>query len=115
MKWDEATSQYFEDDALEWFKKHGKMSENTTNSEHNADFIEFFTIPFDEDMGYIEGKFYSYSRQEKANLGYPLSHFLRYINDKKLKTEEKYKDKRWHDFNNCYSWYQNYPKFTTLL
>ena len=115
MKWDEATSQYFEDDALEWFKKHGKMSENTTNSEHNADFIEFFTIPFDEDMGYIEGKFYSYSRQEKANLGYPLSHFLRYINDKKLKTEEKYKDKRWHDFNNCYSWYQSYPKFTTLL
>ena len=115
MKWDEATSQYFEDDALEWFKKNGKMSENASNIDHNADYLEYFTIPFDSEMGYIEGKFYSYSSDKKAALGYPLSHFLRYVNIKKLKTEGKYKDKRWHDFNSCYSWNQSYPNFTTLL
>ncbi len=115
LKWDEATAQYFEDDALQWFKDHGKMNEDTENTDYNADFWEYYTIPLNNDMGFIEGKYYQYSFGNKAALGYPLSHFLRYLNEKKIKTEKAYKDKRWHDFNNSYSWYQSYPAFTTLL
>ena len=115
LKWDEATAQYFEDDALQWFKDKGKMNENTKNLDCNADYLEYYTVPFNNDMGYVEGKYYQYSFDNKASLGYPLSHFLRYLNEKKIKEEKGYSDKRWHGFNNCYSWYQSYPEFTTLL
>ena len=118
MKWEEAVADFFETDFWIWLKENKNIEVNRT--EINNDFYELYTIPLDSSFGFIEGKFYSYSDSNLANLGYPLSHYVRYVNEReikegKTKEEKKARDKRWHALNNVYSWYSVKPGFTTLL
>ena len=118
MKWEEAVADFFETDFWIWLKENKNIVVNRI--EVNNDFYELYTIPLDSSWGFIEGKFYSYSKSNLANLGYPLSHYVRYVNEReikegKTKEEKKARDKRWHALNNVYSWYSVKPGFTTLI
>ena len=90
-KWDEATAQFFQEEAYKWFIEKKIM----TSTKFLEDEVygagrnyEYFAYPLDSTSGTIDGKSYSLSGQSLAEVGYAMFPFIYYVYTNKNQTVE---------------------------
>ena len=98
-RWAEATAQYFEEEAFNWFTKTNKLPANFDSEGKELGLrYEYYGYPVNIYSGNIEGKPFSLSGEDAANTGYPLWNFIKYVWKKEKKTE---KPENWDDILIC--------------
>ncbi len=110
IKYDEAIAQMLEEDAREYYRREGKIT--SYPSCPNGSKLEMYALPLNDlSVTYPEtskdfGGLFSTS---KADTGYPLAHFIRYLNNKQS-TKKTYAN-----FCSAYGEYWTTPDVTELL
>ena len=98
-RWAEATAQYFEEEALNYFIKSKILLEKFDSEGTELGLrYEYYGYPVNIYSGNIEGKEFSLSDENAANTGYPLWNFIKYVWKKEKNTD---KPKNWDDILIC--------------
>ncbi|HAG68996.1 MAG TPA: hypothetical protein DCL38_03370 [Lachnospiraceae bacterium] len=80
LRWDEATAQFLENDAIRYFKDKGIIAKDFEDIEKNWAAYEYYAVAFDKLKGETQGFSYDYTTgADTARTGYPISGFLEYL------------------------------------